>query len=771
MRNFLTVLLLLPSIILFSQKNVTISGVIRDAQNGETLIGASVAAFGLSKGSASNEYGFYSLSLPAGSDSVTLVFSYVGYESQARTVYPAGEIKLDMALNQVGALMQEVVIKANVLADKVKSTEMSVTTISTRELKAVPALFGETDIIKILQLKPGFTPGSEGTTGIFVRGGNTDQNLIVLDEAVVYNPNHLFGFFSTFNSDAVKDLKVYKGGFPSQYGGRLSSVIDVRMKEGNNKKYTAAGGVGLISSRLTVEGPIQKDKSSFVVSGRRTYIDIFTDQVNKANANDPDFAKIPDYYFYDLNTKVNFQLTEKDRIYLSGYFGRDVFNFRDMNFNFRFDWGNATGTARWNHVFGPKLFSNATFTYSDYQYNIQNILQGFSFNLGSNIRDANTKVDFYYQPDNRHTIRFGGNITYHDFVTARLKAGSDDGNVQFNAGREYYGWEYGAYASDEWTATPKLKVNYGLRFSAWQNKPAFYANLEPRVAANYSFTNRFSGKLSYARMNQYVHLLASSGLSLPTDIWYPSTENVKPEVSDQIAGGISWLIGDQVLITWEAWYKWLQNQVDFIDGAELFGNNNLEEELTFGKGFAYSPLELEIEKKEGRLTGWIGYTLSWAKRGRFPVINNGEYFSPRFDTRHNLTVVGTYEFNKHWQATATWVYSSGYVSWLPQGRISVQDIPGAPIQTIVPVYGDRNSFRYPPYMRADLGLIYKWQTRKSEHDLTLSVYNVLDRRNPYFIYLDAEFQSTPVGDVPVGIKAKQVSLFPILPSITWNFKF
>jgi TonB dependent receptor/CarboxypepD_reg-like domain/TonB-dependent Receptor Plug Domain len=771
MKNYLFLLFIFLGLSLEAQKNISVSGVVRDALNGETLIGATVQAVGLGRGNVSNEYGFYSLSLPQSDDSIQLKFSYIGYESVLKTIKGNESIKIDLSLNPVGALIDEVVIRANALEEKMKSTEMSVTTLSTKEIKAVPALFGETDIIKILQLKPGFTPGSEGTTGLFVRGGNSDQNLIVLDEAVVYNPNHLFGFFSTFNSDAVKDLKVYKGGFPAQYGGRLSSVIDVRMKEGNNKKYSASGGIGLISSRLTVEGPIKKDESSFIVSGRRTYVDLITRQVNKSNADNPDFVKIPDYYFYDLNTKVNFKLSEKDRLYLSGYFGRDVFNFRDQTFNFRFDWGNATGTARWNHVFGPRLFANTTFTFSDYRYKIQNVLQGFSFSLSSNVKDANTKVDFYYQPDNKHTIRFGANITYHDFITARLKAGSDDGQVKFEAGRDYDGMEYGAYFADEWSALPRLKVSYGLRFSAWQNNPARYFNAEPRAAANFSVNDRWSLKASYSRMNQYVHLLASSGLSLPTDIWYPSTEGVKPEVSDQVAIGTSYLVGDQILITWEAWYKWLQNQVDFIDGAELFGNNELENELTIGKGFAYSPLELEIEKKEGKLTGWIGYTLSWVRRGRFNDINGGAYFPPRFDTRHNFSIVGTYELSKRWQLTATWVYSSGYTSWLPVGRYSVQDVPGAPFQTVVPVYGPRNTFRYPAYMRGDVGIVWKWKKRHSEHDLTLSVYNVTDRRNPYFIYIEPDFQTTPLGEIPVGVQAKQVSLFPVLPSLTWNFKF
>ena len=767
---------LIFSIICLNAQNTTISGRLTDASNGEVLIGATVEALGLSKGNISNEYGFYSFTLPASNDSVALRFGYLGYEPVLRMIKPSGApIKLNVALTQQGTILAEVTIKANSMEEKVRSTEMSVTTLTAREAKALPALFGEVDVLKILQLKPGITPGAEGTTGIYVRGGNSDQNLIVLDEAVVYNANHLFGFFSTFNSDAVKDLKLYKGGFPAQYGGRLSSVIDVRMKEGNNKEYDVTGGIGLIASRLTVEGPIQKEKSSFIVSGRRTYVDIFTGLVNNANEDNPDFNPIPDYYFYDLNTKVNFTLGPKDRLYLSGYFGRDVFTFKNETFNFLFDWGNATGTARWNHTFGPKLFANTTFTYSDYRYRIRNIIQGFSFNLGSNVKDVNGKVDFYYQPNNQHTVRFGGNATYHEFEVARLKFGSDDGRVNFESGQNFDGTEYGLYFADEWAMNDKLKLNYGARLSAWHNAPAFYWNFEPRVAANYSFSHKWSVKGSYARMNQYVHLLANSGLSLPTDIWYPSTRGVKPEISDQVAIGTSFLLGDNLLVTWEGWYKWLQNQVDFIDGAELFGNDALEGELTIGRGYAFSPLELEIEKKEGRLTGWIGYTLSWVKRGDFPDINGGDYFPPRFDTRHNLSVVGMYNLARKWQLTATWVYTSGYVSWLPLGLYSFSDVAGAQYQFAVPVYGPRNTFRYPPYMRLDLGIVYKWKTRRSEQDITLSIYNALDRRNPYFIYLEPETNTVSQGgqdfELVASIKAKQVSLFPILPSLTWNFKF
>jgi outer membrane receptor protein involved in Fe transport len=777
----LTAFWLLSTGALRAQTSITVSGTMRDADNGETLIGASVEALTLRKGNVSNEYGFYSFSLPNNRDSVTLRFSYIGYDEKLVRISAQRDIKLDIELRPSGTLLQEVTIVANPLIEKVKSTEMSVMTLSAKEAKALPALFGETDLLKIIQLKPGVASGSEGTTGIFVRGGGNDQNLIVLDEAVVYNPNHLFGFFSTFNPDAVKDLKIWKGGFPAQYGGRLSSVIDVRMKEGNNKQYDVAGGLGLISSRLTVEGPIVKDKASFIVSGRRTYADLITAQINKAQENNENFNPIPDYYFYDLNTKVNFEITPKDRIYLSGYFGRDVFKFTNESFNFLFDWGNTTGTARWNHTFGPKLFSNLTYTHSDYRYRIRNILQGFSFRLGSNIVDDNIKLDFYYQPNNQHTIRFGGNFTLHEFEVGRLRFGSDDGSFNFEAGETFNGNEYALFVADDWAVTDRLKLNFGGRFSGWVTDTVQYQRFEPRVAANFAVTDNWSLKASYARMNQYVHLLASSGLSLPTDIWYPTSGNVKPETSDQIAVGTTFLLGKNVLVTYEAWYKWLDNQIDFIDGAELFGQQNIETQLTFGDGFAYSPLELEIEKKDGALTGWIGYTLSWVKRGRFPVINRGEYFSPRFDTRHNFTAVALYQIptDNRWlkrlQFTASFVYTSGNISWLPSGRFTFQDVPGGQTQTVVPVFGDRNTFRYPAYMRGDLGIVYKWKTRRSEQDLTLSIYNVTDRRNPYFLFIDVQTENVQVGDgsiaVPTGFQARQVSLFPILPSITWNFKF
>jgi len=756
----------------------TVSGTITDAENGETLIGATIFAPEFDKGANTNAYGFYSLTLPE-SDSVTVVFSYVGFQSVEKTIALTEDRTLNVELG-TGVQLEEVVVKANSYEEKLRRTQMSVEAITTREAKMLPALLGEVDILKTIQLKPGIPSGSEGSTGLFVRGGASDQNLIVLDEAIVYNPNHLFGFFSTFNADAVKDLRLYKGGFPAQYGGRLSSVIDVKLKEGNNKKFSGAGGIGLLSSRLTLEGPIQKEKSSFIVSGRRTYVDIFTRLVNQANEDNEDFDPIPDYYFYDLNTKINYQLGEKDKLFLSGYFGRDVFGFESDFFDFDFNWGNATGTARWNHVFGPKLFANTTFTFSDYEYEIANKITGFSFNVGSNIQDASLKTDFYYNLTDKHTLRFGGNVIYHQFTVGRLKAGSDDGEVSFSAGQDFDGTEFGVYLSDEFTIGEKFKVDGGVRISGFSNDGTEYFGVEPRLATNYRVTDRFSLKGSYARMYQYVHLISNSGVALPTDVWYPSTANVKPQVSDQIAVGGSVQLWDKYFLTNEYYVKFLGNQIDFIDGAELFANDDIEEEFAFGDGYAYG-MELGIEKTSGRLQGWIGYTLAKIERGDFRGVKadimDGRYYPPRYDRRHDLSVVAMYELTERLNVSATFVYGSGDLTWLQTGRFSFQDAPGGEFQAVVPIFGDRNNFRLPAYHRLDLGLVIKFFPRWGESDLTISVYNAYDRRNAFFIYLEPEFRETMdentdlIIEIPERIEARQVSLFPILPAVTWNFKF
>ncbi|MBR9922066.1 MAG: TonB-dependent receptor [Bacteroidetes bacterium] len=778
-RTLVTSLLCLLAVAGWSQENITISGTISDAENGETLIGATVFVPAETRGTTTNEYGFYSLSVAKG-DSVVIEYSYVGFQKTIKRLKPEADMTVNVDLG-TGVQLEEVVVKADSYREQLRSTEMSVEAITTKEAKLIPVLMGESDIIKAIQLKPGIPSGSEGTTGLFVRGGGSDQNLIVLDEAIVYNANHLFGFFSTFNTDAVKDLKLYKGGFPAQYGGRLSSVIDVKLKEGNNRKFAGSGGIGLISSRLTLEGPIQKEKSSFIVSGRRTYFDLITGAVNNSNSDNEDFNPIPDYYFYDLNTKVNFKLGEKDHLYLSGYFGRDVFGFDSDFFNFSFNWGNATGTARWNHVFSPKLFSNTTFTFSDYQYNINNEVTGFSFNVGSNIKDANLKTDFYYAPSENHTIRMGVSATMHIFEVGRIKAGSDNGDISFSAGQEYEGYEFGLYASDEWKMTDALKVNYGLRLSAFANDGTTYIRPEPRVAANYQVSERLSAKASYARMNQYLHLISSSGVALPTDVWYPSTERIAPQRSDQVAAGFSLLLGDQFFLTNEYFYKWLDNQLDFVDGAELFANDNLEEEFAIGKGYSYGA-ELSIEKKEGRLTGWVGYTLSLIRRGEFEPIDPGavfaggeKYYAPRYDRRHDISTVLMYEITPRLTATASWVFGSGDLYWLPERRFVFQDVYGEQAEILVPLFGDRNNIRLAPYHRLDLGLVWKFLPRWGESDLTLSVVNAYDRRNAFFLYIEPQFadgEGNGTGiEVPDRLAVKQVSLFPILPALTWNFKF
>ncbi len=755
-----------------AQDQVSINGIIEDGSSGETLIGASVFIPQTSQSTVTNEYGYYGLSVPRSEDTLQLVISYIGFQEKTILIVPNSNQKINISLGEEEITLGEVEIVANTVRDQVRSTQMSVEQIAVSQAKVIPALLGEVDIIKTIQLKPGISSGSEGSTGLFVRGGNVDQNLILLDEAIVYNADHLFGFFSVFNADALKDVKVYKGGFPAQYGGRLSSVIDVRLKEGNKKKFQGSGGLGLISSRLTLEGPIQKDKSSFIVSGRRTYVDLITNGINRSQADNPDFNPIPAYNFYDLNTKVNFTLSESDRLFISGYFGRDVFGFDNDLFQFNFNWGNATGTARWNHLFSDRLFSNLTFTYSDYQYNISNQVTDFNFSVGSNIRDANLRYDLYFTPGGGHEIRGGVMWINHQYTVGRIQAGSDDGNVAFSAGDDLAGDEFGLYISDDYDVNDRLKMHIGLRVSGFTGNGATYVQPEPRFSARYAFSDEFSLKGSYARMAQYSHLVANSAISLPTDIWYPSTERIKPQLSDQIAIGGIWNFSKGWTLTNEYWYKWLDNLVDFKDHARLFANPELELEFAFGNGFAYG-LELGVEKTMGDVTGWVGYTLAYIRRGNFEDIMGGRFFAPRYDRRHDITAVVIYDINRRFSVTASFVFGSGDLTWLPEGRTLIQDVPGASLNPVVPVFGDRNTFRLPPYHRADLGIVTRFFPRWGESDLTLSIYNVYDRRNPYFLFLEPQFSANDVtaGAVPNRIAARQVSLFPILPSVTWNFKF
>lgn len=751
------------------------SGTVRGA-HGETLPGASVAVPSISAGTAADSLGRFSMALPAGRHQVVVAF--VGYQQITRDLNLTKNQRLSFTMEENGNELGEVVVEGSVtLEQKLKTTQMGVEHVSIREAKLLPALFGEVDILKTLQLKPGVQSGGEGTSGLFVRGGSADQNLVLLDNAVVYNPNHLFGLFSVFNSDAVQSVDLYKSGFPAQFGGRLSSVVDVKLREGDRQHYVATGGIGLISSRLTYEGPINKGKGSFIVSGRRTYFDIFTRALNKANEGKENYSPIPDYYFYDFNAKANYTLGDKDQVFFTGYLGRDVFGFSSTGgFNFNFSWGNTIGTLRWNHVFSPKLFVNTTFSVSDYKYTLTNKLDQFSFNLGSQITDYSGRTDFEYTPNDRHVLKAGAILTQHKFGVGRLDANSTDGRINFGSDVNYYGLEGALYASDNYKASDKLQLEGGLRLTGFRSGSNQYGGLEPRASARYSLNDRTSLKASYALMYQYVHLVTNSGASLPTDIWYPSRLSVLPQRSQQVSSGISFLLGQgKYLLTDEVYYKWGRNQVDFKDGAQLFVNPELDTEFIFGKSWSYGN-EVYLEKKSGKTTGWIGYTLAWSWRNFQPQrgtngVNNGQDFHPNYDRRHNLTVVVIHQLNARINLTASFIYTSGNRTTLPLGRFGVQDIPGASTSIDprpVPIYPDRNSYQLIPYHRLDLGVVYKIGTRLNQ-DLTLSIYNAYNRRNAYFVFFDTVRDKAT--DRTIGFRAQQVSLFPIIPSLTYNFRF
>lgn len=763
-----------------AQQKFSISGYVKDAATSEDLIGASVWEAKSKIGTTTNSYGYFSIELPATTDTLILKASYAGFLDYSKKIVLSKNLQINilMILDKGQEQIEGIeVVGEDKFKDAIEKTQMSVDKLEYREIKTVPVIFGETDLIKVLQLKPGVKSGSEAAAGLYVRGGGPDQNLVLLDEATVYNASHLFGFFSIFNSDAIKNVELYKGDFPAQYGGRLSSVLDIKMKEGNKNKFSGTGGVGLIASRLTLEGPIQKEKSSFIVSGRRTYFDLITRQINKANEGNPNYNPIPDYYFYDLNVKANYEISAKDRLFVSGYFGRDVFKFAGTNgnFNFDFDWGNTTATARWNHIFNPKLFLNTTFIYSDYQYKIRNRFSSFIFNIGSAVKDYNFKTDFDYLHSEKHHIRFGTQFTQHLFDVARIRFASDDNRVNFNSGNGFEGSEMGVYVNDDIKIDEQWRLNVGLRGSGFLGRNRFYGGVEPRTAARYKVNEKTSVKASFAQMYQYVHLLSNSGATLPTDIWYPSNDVVRPQLSRQYAVGMSQLVKDnKFLFSAEAYYKTMKNQIDFKDGAQLFANDNIDREFVFGKGWSYG-LELYVEKKTGKLTGWLGYTLSWTRRqfadssnGNAPI-NFGKAFYPRYDRRHDIALVLMYQLNEKWTFAFNWVLGNNNWVTLQQGRFGVQGVNGSNF-TLGNDFGLRNNYQMPTYHRADFNIIRKFKPRWGESDLTFSVYNLYNRRNAFIIYYEPTEENTQVN-FTTNFRARQLALFPIIPTLTYNFKF
>lgn len=746
-------------------QDFTLSGNLQDATTGEDLLYATVSVEGTTLGTTSNLYGFYSLTLPAGTYQIN--YSYLGYETKTVTINLTGNINKDVELSPSSNQLKEVVVTAKNEDENVTNTEVSVLSLDIKEIKKIPVIFGEQDVVKTLQLLPGVSANSEGGSGFFVRGGNADQNLILLDEAPVYNASHLLGFFSVFNSDALKDVKLYKGGIPAQYGGRASSVMDVRMRNGNMKEWDISGGLGLISSRLTIEGPIVKDKGSIMVSGRRTYADI----VAKPFLEDSDDLSL---YFYDLNLKANYKLGDKDRIYISGYLGRDVLGTE----TFGFDWGNRTFTGRWNHIFSNKLFSNTSFIYSEYDYGFDIENGGSDITLNAGIYDFNLKQDYNYYLNNNNEITFGWQGIHHQFQPYTF---AFDGEIRSTA-EERNALESGVYIANQQKVSEKLELNYGVRLTSFSNIGTYtekmfdtegnvesetdyskgdfynnYFNLEPRFAATYLLDSKSSIKLSYNRNAQYLHLLSNSTAGSPTDLWIPSSPLVEPTLADQVAIGYFKNFSNNIYkFSVEAYYKNLQNTVDYKDGAEIFGNENIESELVFGKGRAYGT-EFLLEKTKGKLTGWLSYTLSKSER-QFDEINNGAWFSARQDRTHDISIVGIYEVNPRLSLSASWVYNTGDAVTFPVGKYFIDD-------NLVNLYSERNGDRMPDYHRLDLGATLKLNTKKESNssELNLSIYNAYNRLNAYSITFDENQAGTT--------EATRLALFGIVPSLTWNFKF
>ncbi len=778
------------------QEKYTLSGYIKDGQNGESLIGATIYVTESSGGTISNVYGFYSITLDKGQYEVTV--SYVGFEDIRRTLDLSKDIRLDLELDAAAEELEAVVVSSRAADENIRTVEMSTAELDIKSIEKMPAFAGEVDIIKGIQFLPGVTTVGEGVSGFNVRGGGVGQNLVLLDEAPVYQSSHLFGFFSVFNPDAVKDVKLYKGGIPAQYGGRLSSILDVRMKEGNNKSYEINGGIGTVFSRLAVEGPIQKDKSSFIIAGRRSYADVlaktFTDVLSDGTG----------LFFYDLTAKTNFNINEKNRVFLSGYFGRDVFKFDSFN---GFDWGNRTATFRWNHLLSDRLFSNYSLFYSNYDYGFQ-IGEGNNdtYRWASKIETINFKPEFTLFANTKNEVTFGGEAILYLFEpsTAETVSAGERTDTSLD---ERKAVETSVYIGNDQKINHRLSLQYGLRLSnfsflggteyhyadtlpgisrplmATVERPdwapiATFANLEPRASFRYELDTKSSVKGSYNRMNQYIHLISNTTASTPIDVWQPSTNNIKPQKGDQVAlGYFRNFKANAYETSIEVYYKWTDNQLSYIDGADLFINEYLESQLLSGIGRAYG-LELYAKKNSGRLTGWISYTLGKTELkvdginfGANKETREGQWFPTRFDQRHNFKLAAFYELSRNITFSGNFSYLSGTPTTFPTDRITVQDY-------VIPYIAgsERNNFRIPDYHRLDLSVTFhdigkKKQNQKFKDELVVSVYNVYARKNPFSIYF-SQGTDRHDSDLPVPTSASQLAMIgTLIPAISYNFKF
>lgn len=781
MKRLFTLLLLVCSTSMaFAQKKHTISGYVKEKGSGEQLIGVSVFLPGTTISTSTNTYGFYSLTLPA-ADSITIGFGYLGYKPEFRKFSLRQDVELNIDL-QSEANLKEVEVVAYRVEKVSQAVEMSKIDVPVAQIKNIPMLLGEKDVMKVLQLMPGVQKGSEGNSGIYVRGGGPDQNLIILDDATVYNASHLFGFFSLFNGDALKSVELTKGGFPARYGGRLSSVIDLNMKEGNKEELHGEGGIGLISSRLMLEGPLSKGKSSFLISGRRTYIDVLARPFMKEDGK-------AGYYFYDLNTKLNYDFGRKNKLYLSGYFGRDKFYARDADRDYSSDagiyWGNATGTLRWNHLFTDKIFSNTSLTFSRYRFNIfvEEEDKGrdakYKLNYFSGIQDYSLKYDVDYLPNPQHSIKLGFQSTLHRFNPSAIVVKDNmGGNIDLES-NVTDGIESSVYVEDTYKPISDLRLNVGVRLSHFAAESKSYFMPEPRLAVAYNLMEDLAVKASYARMNQYVHLISNTGIGLPTDLWVPTTDRISPQRSQQVAVGVAKDFLDKDLaLTVEGYYKKSDNIIGYKEGASfLIIDNpesaekvNWEDNITAGRGWSYG-MEFLLQKKAGRFSGWAGYTLSWTQL-QYDSLNFGKKFYARYDRRHDISLVGIYELSERITLSGTWVYGTGNAITIPTGTYYGSGNKPTEFKpdynpyfgNIVTEYGERNSNRMAAYHRMDIGIQFHKKKKWGERTWEISFYNAYNKRNPFFYYIAEDKDS---GDSEL----RQISLFPIIPSFSYGFKF
>ena len=781
MKNLsLFLLLFIMPLVGFAQKT-TISGYVREQGSKESLVNVSVMIPTLKVGTQTNNYGFFSITIPQVAE-VEITFSSSGYKSQKMALKAAENQRIEVEMMVKSTDLKEVIVSSERQERVSENEQMSVVSLPVNQIKDIPALLGEKDVMKALQLMPGVQKGREGTSGLYVRGGGPDQNLLILDDAVVYNANHLFGFFSVFNGDALKSVEMTKGGFPARFGGRLSSVIEMQMKEGNKEKFHGEAGIGLLSSRLTLEGPLKKGVSSYLISARRSYADVVLEPLGGGS--------FPTLYFYDLNMKVNYEFGQKNRFYLSGYFGRDVFDFKEKStnkvnqYNSGFNWGNATTTLRWNHLFSEKLFNNTSLIFTNYNfkvYNEETTDKGmYSLQYSSGIRDFTLKTDFDFLPSTQHSIRTGLMLTAHRFTPSAIVL--KDTRIDSSGIKSTFtdAIETAIYAEDIWRVNDKLSMNAGLRLSNFNVNGKSYFNLEPRFSGAYRINNNLAIKASYARMNQYIHLLSNSGLGLPTDLWVSATDRIAPQTSEQFAIGIAKDFTEKNLsLTVEGYYKKMNNIIGYKEGASFlildFGPDaqktseiDWQDNVISGKGKAYG-VEVMLQRKIGRLSGWVAYTLSQIKH-QFDEINNGQEFAPRYDRRHDLSIVGIYKLKPKITLSATWVYGTGNNLTIPVADSRVKgysnNLNG---QVKVQYYGERNSFQAAPYHRLDVAIKFHKQKKRGERTWEIGVYNAYNRINPFYYQSQQEYDY--VAQKSGDTKLYRKGLFPVVPSVSYNFKF